>query len=73
MLVWKLRRQIWTYNLFLVSIRKWRTCVNISQKVFKKDQCLQAMKQAANEVFENNKYHPDTMRIIAKAYLGTAH
>ena len=34
-----------------------------------KDQCSQAMKQAAKEAFENNMHHHDTMKTIAKAYL----
>ena len=33
------------------------------------DQCSQAMKQAAKEVFEDNMHHHDTMKTIAKAYL----
>ena len=33
------------------------------------NQCSAAMKQAANEVFENNMHHPDTMKTIARAYL----
>ena len=33
------------------------------------DQCSQAMKQAAKEVFENNIHHHDTMKTIARAYL----
>ena len=33
------------------------------------DQCSQAMKQAAKEVFENNMLHHDTMKTIARANL----
>ena len=33
------------------------------------NQCSAAMKQATNEVFENNMHHPDTMKTIARAYL----
>ena len=33
------------------------------------DQCSQAMKQAAKEDFENNMYHPDTIKTIVNAYL----
>ena len=29
------------------------------------------MKQAAKEAFENNMHHHDTMKTIAKAYLGS--
>ena len=32
-LVWKYDRQIWTYNLFLISIRQWNICANISQNL----------------------------------------
>ena len=32
------------------------------------DQCSQTMKQAAKETFENNIYHPDTMKTVTKAY-----
>ena len=35
------------------------------------DQCSQAMKQVAKEAFENNMHHHDTMKTIAKAYLGS--
>ena len=30
------------------------------------DQCTQAMKQAAKEVFENNMHHHDTMKQLRK-------
>ena len=34
------------------------------------DQCSQAIKQAAmKEVLQNNIYHPDTVKTIARAYL----
>ena len=36
-----------------------------------KDQCSQAMKQAAKEVFENNMHHHETMKTIAKAYMSS--
>ena len=32
------------------------------------DRCSQAMKQAAKEAFENNTYHHNTMKTIAKNY-----
>ena len=34
-----------------------------------KDQCPQATKKATKEDFENNMYHYDTTKTIAKAYL----
>ena len=35
------------------------------------DQCLQALKQAAKEAYENNMHHHDTMKTITKAYLNS--
>ena len=35
------------------------------------DQCLQALKQAAKEAYENNMQHHDTMKTITKAYLNS--
>ena len=32
------------------------------------DQCLEAMKQVENEVFENKIHHYDIMKTIAKIY-----
>ena len=32
------------------------------------DQCLEAMIQVDNEVFENNMHHYDIMKTIAKIY-----
>ena len=32
------------------------------------DQCSQSMKQTGEKAFENNMYHHDTMKTIAKAY-----
>ena len=64
MLVWKLARQIWTYNLFLMGMRQWHLCQYISKT---QAQCSQAMKQAVKETFEGNMLHHGTM--IAKACL----
>ena len=33
------------------------------------NQCSKAMKQTANEAFENNIHHHDTIKTILKAYL----
>ena len=64
MLVWKLARQIWTNNLFLMGMRQWHLCQCISKT---QAQCSQAMKQAAKETLEGSMHHLCTM--TAKACL----
>ena len=59
---------IWTYNLFLMSIRQWHICVNIYQKlkidVYRKGRLWE---KAAKEGSENKMHHHDTMKTTAKA------
>ena len=49
---------------------KYKTVTYMCQYFSKTEsQCSKDIKQAPNEVFENNKHHHDTMKAIAKAYL----
>ena len=72
-------------NYFDVGLESWQENIDI-QPVFNEykavtsmcqyfskteDQCSQAMRQAVKEAYENNMHHHDTMKTIAKAYLGS--
>ena len=35
------------------------------------NRCSKAMKQAAKKIFDSNMHHHDTMKAIARGYLGT--
>ena len=63
MLARKFGKQIWVFNLFLMTM-----CQYFSKT---EDHCSKAMKQAAKEAFENNMHHHDTLKTIAKAYLSS--
>ena len=61
----------WQANMDIQPVFNEYKAVTYMCQYFSKteDQCSQAMKQAAKEAFENNMYHPDTIKTIVKAYL----
>ena len=61
----------WQANMDIQSVFNDYKAVAYMCQYFSKteDQCSQAMKQAAKEVFTIKMHHHDTMKKIAKAYL----
>ena len=65
--------EVWQANMHIQPVFNEYKVITYMCLYFSKteDQCSQAMKQAAEEAFENNMHHHDTMKTTAKAYLNS--
>ena len=62
----------WHANMDIQPVNEYKVITYMCQYFSKtEDQCSQAMKQAAEEAFENSMHHHDTMKTTAKAYLNS--